>query len=86
MVHSDAPAIDNGCKLAQVQNAAALRAAQNGTAANPLGRRRSIPKEVDILIKTVVQQRVWSKNKFVENDKAPGQLAKKVLKASIAHI
>ena len=47
-----------------------------------LGRRRAVPDEVERIIKTMVQQKVWSKNKFVEHDKAAGQLAKKVLKAS----
>ena len=61
---------------------AALRAAQNVVATNPLGRRRSVPEEVEKIIKTVVQQKVWSKNKFVEHDRAAGQLARKVLKAS----
>ena len=61
---------------------AALRAAQNAVANNPLGRRRAVPEEVERLIKTMVQQKVWSKNKFVGNDRAAGQLAKKVLKAS----
>ena len=47
-----------------------------------MGRTRSIPAEVERLIETVVQQKIWSKNKFVANDKAAGQLARKVLKAS----
>ena len=47
-----------------------------------MGRRRAVPEEVERIIKTTVQQKVWSKNKFVEHDKATGQLAKKVLKAS----
>ena len=49
---------------------------------NPLRRRRTIPDGVEQLVKTMVQQKVWSKNKFVEGDRAAGQLAKKVLKAS----
>ena len=61
---------------------AALRAAQNEIANNPLRRRRTIPDGVENLVKTMVQQKVWSKNKFVEGDRAAGQLAKKVLKAS----
>ena len=61
---------------------AALRAAQNEIANNPLRRRKTIPDGVENLVKTMVQQKVWSKNKFVEGDRAPGQLAKKVLKAS----
>ena len=61
---------------------AASRAAQNEIANNPLRRRRTIPDGVEQLVKTMVQQKVWSKNKFVEGDRAAGQLAKKVLKAS----
>ena len=82
-IHATSPTVatDGEMDNLRAENAAS-RATQNAAAANLLGRRRAVLEEVERLIKTMVQQKVWSKNKFVEHDRAAGQLAKKVLKAS----
>ena len=47
-----------------------------------MGKKRSVPEQVELLIKQTLKTKVWSKNKFVSCDKDAGHLATKILKAS----
>ena len=61
---------------------AKLEAEKNAVSNNPLGKKRSVPEQVELLIKQTLKTKVWSKNKFASCDEDAGHLATKILKAS----